>query len=210
MGVYSLYLDHSTVDRMCALLVDGRVVEACLSDQGRSRHPCLTWQQLLDRHGLQRTAISFFACGVGPGSYTGLRSAAATVQAAAFALEKPIVALSSLLLCVPTEEGEYLAMADAGPGGAFVQCVTIRAGQCHVLRPERMEVPSALALIQPGLKPVSVSTEWIWAKAPERERLDIQVVSPHAGTAALFAYQEWRSGHLCSASKLPLEYPRKI
>jgi tRNA threonylcarbamoyl adenosine modification protein YeaZ len=205
---YCLFLDHSTSDRIGALMKDGLVVESCRCDQGLFRHPCRTWQLLLDRHGLQRKDVSFFACGIGPGSYTGIRSAAATVQAAAFAMKKPIVALSSLLLCVPFEEGAYLALADAGPGGAFVQCVTIRAGQCHVLRPERMGVAEALELIQPGLTPVSVSEEWICKKV--QKRADIRVVPAHADTAALFAFQEWHSGHGCDALKLPLEYPRKV
>ena len=204
MGIYCLYVDHAANVGVSALMKDGGVVESLYCERRQSRHPCQTWQGFLDRHGLQLADISFFACGVGPGSYTGVRSAAATVQAAALATGKPIVALSSLLPCVPMEEGSYLAIADAGPGGAFVQSVTIRAGRCELSRPERMALADALAQIQPGQTPVSASVEWM----PEAERPVVRVVAPHAAAAALFAYQEWHEGRLYAAHELPLEYPR--
>ena len=207
MSAYCLYLDHSTSDGVSALMKDGKVIEAHYCERSRTRHPCAIWQTLLDAHGLQLKDIAFFACGVGPGSYTGIRSAAATVQAVAFATGKPIAALSSLLLCVPYEEGSYLALSDAGPGGAFVQRVTIQEGQCRVSQAERRSVSAALALIQPDVTPVSVSAEWVRKKVPGGGDFGIRVVPAHAGTAALFAYQEWRLGRVCDALNLSLEYP---
>lgn len=203
--MYCLYLDHSTSDGVSALMEDGRVIETRCCERSQTRHPCTTWQELLDSHGLQLKEIAFFACGVGPGSYTGIRSAAATVQAAALAMEKPIVAVSSLLLCVPAEEGSYLALSDAGPGGAFVQRVEIHGKQYHLSRADRMDLSAALALIQSGVTAVSSSTEWIRKKAGEG--FDVRVVPPQALSAALFAYQEWGSGRSYDALKLPLEYP---
>ena len=84
----------------------------------------------------------------------------------------------------------------------------IRAERCEALRPERLALPDALSRIQPGQTVVTASAEWIWKKVPEGERPDVRVVPSHAGTAALFAYQERRIGRLYAARELPLEYPR--
>lgn len=210
--MYCLYLDHSSNLAVSALLKDGRVVDFHCCGRDQSRHPCQIWQQLLDRHSLHVSDLAFFACGVGPGSYTGIRSAAATVQAAAFATGKPIVALSSLLPYVPNEDGSYLAIADAGPGGAFVQEVTVGAGRVCVQRPERMEVVSALARLRQGLTLVSSSSEWIWRKVPKDvscEYVAIREVCPHAATAAIQAHQEWQADRLYEACALPLDYLRQ-
>jgi tRNA threonylcarbamoyladenosine biosynthesis protein TsaB len=211
MGIYSLYLDHSSREGVSALLKDGCVVDMHCCDRDRARHPCQAWQELLDRHDLRVSDLSFFACGVGPGSYTGIRSAAATVQAAAFATGKPIVALSSLLLYVPTGSGSYMAVADAGPGGAFVQSMTVCGGTYHIERSERMELPAALARARPDLTLVCASSEWIWEKmaksgCPSCEQLLVREVSPHVATVAAVAYQEWQAGRLYSARSLPLDY----
>lgn len=208
--MYCLYLDHSSNESVSALLKDGCVVRAHCSDRSLSRHPCQAWQQLLDSQGLQLADLSFFVCGVGPGSYTGIRSAAATVQAAAFATGKPIVALSSLLLYVPMEDGSYLVVADAGPGGAFVQSVTICGKECRVERPLRMGLSEAFAHIHPGVTIVSGSVEWMRNKMGAGwEPPSIREVAPHAATVAAVAYQEWQIGRFCSARSLPLDYLRK-
>lgn len=208
-NMYYLYLDHSSRESVSALLNDGRVIDVLCSPRDRSRHPCQVWQQFLDGQGLRLADMAFFACGVGPGSYTGIRSAAATVQAAAFATGRPIIALSSLLLYVPMEKGSYLVVADAGPGGAFVQAVTITEGKFHVERPLRTTLSSAVGLVRPGVTLVSGSSEWMQNKGVDIEGLSIREVAPQVATVAAIAYQEWHAGHLCSARSLPLDYLRK-
>ena len=208
--MYYLYLDHSSQESVSALLQDSRVIDVHCCARDLSRHPCQIWQKLLDGQGLHLADLTFFACGVGPGSYTGIRSAAATVQAAAFATGLPIVALSSLLLYVPMEDGSFLALADAGPGGAFVQSVTICEGKCRVERPQRMGLAAALGLVRPGVTLVSRSAEWIQNKiGGDFDRLSVREVVPHAATVAAVAYQEWQAGHSCPARSLPLDYLRK-
>jgi tRNA threonylcarbamoyladenosine biosynthesis protein TsaB len=59
--------------------------------------------------------IDVFACGLGPGSFTGLRVGIAAVKAFALANDKKIVTFSSLDLIAEnvTEEGDILVILDA-------------------------------------------------------------------------------------------------
>ena len=50
----------------------------------------------LTASGLKRNEIELLAFGHGPGSFTGLRIAASVIQGLAFALKKPVVAISTL------------------------------------------------------------------------------------------------------------------
>lgn len=53
-------------------------------------------QELLDAHGWGMHSIDVIAVHVGPGSYTGIRVGVAMAKGLAFALQKPLVAISSL------------------------------------------------------------------------------------------------------------------
>lgn len=56
----------------------------------------ITLKRVLDALGWRFSEIDYFACGLGPGSFTGLRVGLAAVKGFAFALKKPIVGVSSL------------------------------------------------------------------------------------------------------------------
>lgn len=79
-------------------------------------------QQLLhDAHILPKD-LEFVAVGQGPGSYTGLRVAAASAKAISIGCSIPLVGISSLKGFVPPADflGSYLAAVDAKIGGVYV------------------------------------------------------------------------------------------
>lgn len=55
-----------------------------------------TIKRILDSLGWQVKEIDYFACGLGPGSFTGLRVGLATIKGLGWALNKPLVGISTL------------------------------------------------------------------------------------------------------------------
>ena len=76
---------------------------------------------LLERHGLQKRALSLLAVASGPGSFTGLRVAIATVKGLAEAFAIPVVAVSVLeaILLASPAQGRAVAAIDAQRGEVF-------------------------------------------------------------------------------------------
>lgn len=65
--------------------------------------------------------LELIACGVGPGSYTGIRVAAASAKALSFALQLPLVGISTLFGFIPESDGSFVAMLDARISGVYLQ-----------------------------------------------------------------------------------------
>lgn len=74
-------------------------------------------EQLLEQAGLDRQALSAIAFGQGPGGFTGLRVACGVAQGMAFALDLPVLPVSSLLAAAacgtPLEGTAYVVVQDA-------------------------------------------------------------------------------------------------
>lgn len=71
-------------------------------------------QSVLDEAGCRLSAIDAFACGVGPGSFVGVRVGVGVVKGMALALDRPCLAVSSLELLaqgVDLSEGHTVAVA---------------------------------------------------------------------------------------------------
>jgi tRNA threonylcarbamoyladenosine biosynthesis protein TsaB len=80
-----------------ALLCDGAVSERFeLAPRQHSELLLPMIQALLGEAGLSPTGLNALAFACGPGSFTGLRIAAATVQGIALATARPVIAVSSL------------------------------------------------------------------------------------------------------------------
>ncbi|MFH0827406.1 MAG: tRNA (adenosine(37)-N6)-threonylcarbamoyltransferase complex dimerization subunit type 1 TsaB [Candidatus Omnitrophota bacterium] len=61
-----------------------------------SRLLIVTLKRILDAAGLKLEAVDYFACGLGPGSFTGLRTGVAAIKGFSLALQKPVLGISSL------------------------------------------------------------------------------------------------------------------
>ncbi|HEY2748086.1 MAG TPA: tRNA (adenosine(37)-N6)-threonylcarbamoyltransferase complex dimerization subunit type 1 TsaB [Polyangia bacterium] len=73
--------------------------------------------------------VDAFACGAGPGSFTGLRIGLATVKGLCFALDKPIVMISSLAaLAARAPDGKTLATLDALKGEVYAGVFDVAGG----------------------------------------------------------------------------------
>ncbi len=88
----------TTTPRLClGLYVDGKFYEYNLQ-VGRSLSALLvpTIQRVISAVGLDIADIDYFACGLGPGSFTGMRIGLATIKGLSVVKNKPVIGISTL------------------------------------------------------------------------------------------------------------------
>jgi tRNA threonylcarbamoyladenosine biosynthesis protein TsaB len=131
-------------------LVSGETLVAAYAAEGKSSRnekllPAVDW--LLSEGGVARSALDLLAVTRGPGSFTGVRIGLATIQGLAFALERPIAALSTHEAALgDAPPPEALVFSDAGRREHYVsgfrdgmeelEPALVTAAQLDVLRGE--------------------------------------------------------------------------
>lgn len=65
--------------------------------------------------------IEAIGCGIGPGSYTGIRIGVAVAQALAYSWKIPLIGIGSLLGFIPFDSSAFAAVMDARIGGLYYQ-----------------------------------------------------------------------------------------
>lgn len=73
-------------------------------------------KKVLDAVGWEPAEIDYFVCGLGPGSFTGLRIGLSTIKGLAWALRKPVVGVSTLDVIArnaPVTQGLVVPFIDA-------------------------------------------------------------------------------------------------
>ena len=92
-----LALDTSSKILALGVYAEGRVYEYNL-EVGRKLSDLLdkTIQRVLEAAGVGIKEIDYFACGIGPGSFTGVRTGVAMIKGLSWALKKPVIGISSL------------------------------------------------------------------------------------------------------------------
>lgn len=76
-------------------------------------------EALLKKVGISLDQLSFLTVGIGPGSYTGMRVGAMAAKTLSYALNIPLVGVSTLEAYQPQELGKFAAIIDAKIGGAY-------------------------------------------------------------------------------------------
>jgi len=100
---------------------DGKIYEYNL-ELGRRLSSLLavTIKRILDNLGWEMKEIDYFVCSLGPGSFTGVRIGLSAVKGFAWALNKPVLGISSLDILaknVPAERGRVIVpLIDAKRG----------------------------------------------------------------------------------------------
>ncbi|MDD4899694.1 MAG: tRNA (adenosine(37)-N6)-threonylcarbamoyltransferase complex dimerization subunit type 1 TsaB [Candidatus Omnitrophica bacterium] len=97
----------TTTNTLCLGVYDDGKVYAYSLESGRKLSGLLmaTIKNVLDALELKPSEIDYLACGVGPGSFTGLRVGLSTIKGLAFSLNKPIVAVPTLDILAENAEG---------------------------------------------------------------------------------------------------------
>ena len=144
-----LAIETATEACSVALWIDGDVRERFEIAPRRHAELSLPWaEQLLAEAGIAKSQLDAVAVGRGPGAFTGVRLAIALAQGIALALDRPVVAISTLAALAMQSRGErILAAIDARMGevylGAFARSGDdlVATGNEAVLKPDAAPLP---------------------------------------------------------------------
>src|SRR5258706_8076284 len=103
-----LALETATEACSVALWLDGEVRERFELAPRRHAELALPFvQSLLDEAGMAKSQLDAIAVGRGPGAFTGVRLAVALAQGIALALDRPVVAVSTLAALAMRGDGAW-------------------------------------------------------------------------------------------------------
>lgn len=118
----TLVLDTSSERGIVALLKENRILFRTELPVGYQSAQYLTAEltQGLDQLQVSPSSIAQIILGCGPGSYTGIRVAAAVGKTLSYACKIPLVGVCSLEGFVPPENGSFAVLMDARLSGVYL------------------------------------------------------------------------------------------
>jgi len=212
-----LALDSSTDTMALALVTPGqtRVFEAAGGAQASARM-LPEAKALLAGAGVRMSELDAIAFGQGPGAFTGLRTACAVAQGLAFGLDKPVLALDSLMLVAEDARAQgagddiWVAM-DARIGEIYAAHYRWTDGAWAVVEEPALYAPAVLAAHwgRPAAVAGTALTEYA-AALGELPNAWPQARSRAAALGAL-ALAAWRRGDTRDAAEaLPVYVRDKV
>ncbi|WP_043306984.1 tRNA (adenosine(37)-N6)-threonylcarbamoyltransferase complex dimerization subunit type 1 TsaB [Pseudomonas sp. ML96] len=212
-----LALDTATEACSVALLHDGKVLshyEVAPRLHAQLLLPMV--QRILGEAGIALSAVDAIAFGRGPGAFTGVRIAIGVVQGLAFALDKPVLPVSSLAVLAQRALREHGAQQVASAIDARMDEVY---WGCYAAEQGEMRLQGVEAVLAPELAqlPRSASGDWFaagtgWGTYGQR----IGVVPsgsepgmlPHAQDLLALATFAWARGEALAADQAQPVYLR--
>lgn len=215
-----LALETSTEFGSVALLADRSVLCECGFGGGITHTermlPAIEW--VLGRSRVRRNEISAVAVGIGPGSFTGLRIGLTTGKGLAWALQLPLIGISSLQALTANLSSsleDICSMLDARKGELYWGRYRFERGTCVSLADERVsplrrayeEFPGPAVFIGTGAVRYRSEIESLWG---ERARFaDPLDAFPRAGRTGLLAWERLSRGEHDDLRTLLPHYLRK-
>lgn len=119
-----LGIDTTTKILCLGVYVDGKLYEYNLEVSRRlSELLAPTIQRVVTALGLKIADIDYFACGLGPGSFTGMRIGVATIKGLSIVRNKPVIGISSLdILAKNVEPTERLIVTALDARRGLIYC----------------------------------------------------------------------------------------
>lgn len=149
-----LALDTSSTVISAALVVDGVLVAERTDVVAHNRTGLLTMvDALFAGTDVRPTQLDAVAVGAGPGSFTGLRIGMATAKGIAFAIGKPLWAVSSLAALaepVASADAPTVAVLDARRGEVYAGAYRRDGERLRLVDEERVLPPAELAAFAPA------------------------------------------------------------
>lgn len=203
----SLVFDTATSYGVVGLFQDGILIEK------REFTAAFTNSQFLlpAIHSLKIDKLDYIAVGVGPGSYTGIRVAAAIAKGMSYGKDIPLVAVSSLKGFVPGEpyEGDFIAAIDARIGGVYAICGTRNQGRVYFTTKEMLLALEEFATaLQAVTFLVTPDAEPLRNRCPS---MNVHIIEcgPSIEMLGVFAHEEFQAKNVYLHGELPLLYLRK-
>lgn len=142
-----LAVEFSSAQRGVAVVVDGHPRGAAMETASRETRAFDLIARALAEAGVEREQIECLAIGLGPGSYTGIRSAIALAQGWQLALPVRLLGISSVE-CLAAEAqarawfGTVNIVVDAQRNELYVARYAISPGGCHEVEPLKLDTPT--------------------------------------------------------------------
>lgn len=211
-----LALDTATEACSVALLHEGRVLshyEVIPRLHAQRLLPMI--KALLSEAGVALSAVDALAFGRGPGAFTGVRIAVGVIQGLAFALQRPVLPVSTLATIAQRahrEQGvEQVAVAiDARMDEVYWGCYRLHEGEMQLAGIEAVLPPEQVSLPRDG------DGEWFGAGTGwgYNARLAVQPSAmdagllPHAEDLLTLARYAWQRGEALDADQAQPIYLR--
>lgn len=173
MSLTVLALETSGETCSAALAHAGAVTSRLeLSPQGHTRRLLPMIDEILREASVPLAAVDVIVFGRGPGSFTGLRIAAAAVQGLAFGHDLPVIAVSTLAVLAAAVAAPRVAVAvDARMDQVYWGCYERGPdGIPELAGAESVGVPAEVA-VPPGTDWVGTGTGWDRYREPLEQRL---------------------------------------
>ena len=163
-----LAIDTSTEACTVALQVDGKRSEQVILGRQHAERLLGQVNELLLQQRIALSDIDALVWGRGPGMFTGLRIGAGVIQGLAYAIDRPVVCVSSLAILAQAQKDnaeKILAAIDARMGQVY--WAAYRAGDSRVeaLTDEQVSDPSGVGT---GLEGLYVGTGSGWDQHHEK------------------------------------------
>lgn len=214
-----LALDTATEACSAALWLDGQVQSRFeLAGRTHTQRMLPMIHELMAQAGLGFAQLDGLVCGVGPGSFAGVRIGVGFVKGLALSLDRPVVAISSLQLlaqaAIAQGASQVLAAIDARMDEVyFASFVRDAEGCAREHSPARVIAPERVQMSGDGFWQ-AVGTGWGRYEATLRERLAVHIecvdgtALPRAKHAFALALPCFERGEVISADALAPIYLR--
>lgn len=211
-----LALETATEACSIALYLDGEVIERHEIAPRLHAEYALPWAEaLLAEAGIARSQLDAIAISRGPGAFTGVRLAIALAQGIALALDKPVVAVSTLQAIAVQARGErILAAIDARMGEVYVGAFARKGDELIAMSTEIVCAPEAVAPPDSEGGWHGVGTGFSAANGILQQQLHSQLASvdasalPHAADVARLAVAAYARGEAVAPERVEPAYLR--
>lgn len=220
MSLRLLAIDTATEACSAALWLNGEIRER-YEVAGREHTQRLMSQvhQIMADTGLAFSQLDGIACGIGPGSFAGVRIGVGYVKGLALALDRPVIGVSSLAMlavrAVRLEGAAHvLAVIDARMNevyfGAYQRTAT---GLAEKIGPERVCAPEAVHAATTQ-STVAVGSGWNTYREMLSKAAGVEITQffpaalPHAEDALHLALAQFKAGQGMNADALLPAYLR--
>lgn len=212
-----LVIDTATEACSVALLHNGNITSTyAVMPRLHAQNILPMTKQLLEQASVSLQDLDAIAFGRGPGAFTGLRIATGVVQGLAFALQKPVLPVSSLAAIAQRawrEQGcrQVAAAIDARMDEVYWGCYRLEEGLMRLQGIEQVCAPDAARL------PRTAEGEWAGAgtgwqahagRLPALVSQRFSDLLPHAEDILVLALADWQQGLAVSAGQAQPVYLR--
>lgn len=215
-----LAIDTATEACSVALWLDGKIHERYeVAGREHTQRLMLQVSQLMAEAGITFSQLDGIACGIGPGSFAGVRIAVGYVKGLALALDRPVAGVSSLAMLAlravrEDQATRVLAAIDARMNEVyFAQYRSAPSGGVALCAPEQVCAPDAVP-VQHVQAAHAVGSGWARYRDELLRSTGGNVMQylpealPHAADALRLALPQFEAGQSISADDLLPAYLR--